>query len=120
MKKLDRLMQHALDAAEAHLAVNGQIAKEYNGYISSFGARVRTGLKPAIAAFENKNSDAARDRTKLMEALLQIIRSYRGHAMTPSTLMNYVLTSPNYSLVRQDIMDAATALKLAIRTFELV
>ena len=118
MKKIDRLMPFAKEAAVA-LEAGGKIPKEYNGYISSFGAMVRAGLRSAIAFYENKNADSRQDRTKLMKAVLTIICRYRGIDEIPDTLMDYVLSSPDNIIVKKDILDAATALKLIIRTFEL-
>ena len=120
MKKLDSLIPLAIDAANNKLAdQNGRIPKEYNGYISSFGASARSGLKPAVAFFENKNADSVQDKTKLMKAVLEIICKYRQINPEPATLMEYVLSPETGGFLKKDVMDAATALKLAIRTFEL-
>ena len=119
MKKLDSLIPLAIDAANNNLAKNGRIPKEYNGYISSFGASARSGLKPAVAFFENKNADSVQDKTKLMKAVLEIICKYRQIHPEPGTLMEYVLSSGTGGFLKKDVMDAATALKLAIRTFKL-
>jgi len=120
MKKLDKLMPIALEAAETNLSEAGKIPKEYKGYISSFGAMVRSGLKPAIAFYESKSADSAQDRRKLTKALLKVVTRYRGDDGDYETLMEYVLQSDSPGLVKQDILDAATALKLGIRTFDLV
>jgi len=119
MKKLDSLIPLAIDAANNNLAENGRIPKEYNGYISSFGASARSGLKPAVAFFENKNADSMQDKTKLMKAVLEIICKYRQIHPEPATLMEYVLLPETNGFLKKDVMDAATALKLAIRTFKL-
>lgn len=119
MKKLDSLVPLAIDAANNNLAKNGRIPKEYNGYISSFGASARSGLKPAVAFFENKSADSMQDKTKLMKAVLEIICNYRQLDPAPATLMEYVLSPETGGFLKKDVMDAATALKLAIRTFKL-
>lgn len=119
MKKLDRLIPLAIEAANENLAENGKIPKEYNGYISSFGASARSGLKPAVAFFENKSADSIQDKTKLMKTVLEIICKYRQINPVPETLMEYVLAHQSEGFLKKDVMDAATALKLAIRTFEL-
>jgi len=119
MRKLDDLIPLAINAAESTIQKDGEISKEYQGYASSFGVAAREGLKPAIAFFENKNAASQQDRTKLMKAILIIVCTYRGIDDVPDTLMEYVLSSDNQDLVEQDILDAAIALKLAIRTFRL-
>lgn len=118
MKKLDKLMPIALKAAESHLAQHGKIPKEYKGYVSSFGAMVRTGLRPAVAFYESKSADSAQNRSLLTNALLEIVKAYRDDQKTYKSLMEYVLESSSPGLTKQDIMDAATALKLAMRTFK--
>lgn len=118
MKKLDRLIPLALEAAETHLANKGKIPKEYKGYIASFGAMVRFGLRPAIAFYESRSTDAALDRTKVTAAILDIVSKYRKAPGSYNTLMHYALQDST-GAVKRDILDAAAALKLAIRTFEL-
>ena len=59
------------------------------------------------------------DKTKLMKTVLEIICKYRQIDPLPATLMEYVLSHETDGFLKKDIMDAATALKLAIRTFEL-
>lgn len=118
MKKLDSLIPLAINAANNNIAKNGSIPKEYNGYISSFGASARSGLKPAVAFFENKNADSVQDKTQLMKAVLEIICKYRQIHQEHATLMEYVLSSETDGFLKKDVMDAATALKLAIRTFK--
>lgn len=120
MKKLDKLIPIALEVAGTDLSEAGKIPQEYKSYISSFGAMVRSGLRPAIAFYESKSADSAQDRRKLTKALLNVVTRYRGDDREYETLMEYVLQSDSPGLVKQDILDAATALKLAIRTFDLV
>ena len=120
MKKLDQLIPSALTAAEENLLTSGKkIPSEYKGYIASFGAMVRSaGLKPAIAFYESKSSGAAQDRGKLMGAILKIVTSHNSKADRHyTTLMDYVLQN-DHTKTRRDILNAATALKLAIRTFD--
>jgi CRISPR-associated protein Cmr5 len=80
------------------------VPKEYNGYISSFGASIRqAGLLATVLFFENTSSSAAQDRSKVLRAI------------------EYILELPQNSLKdnldREKIEMAAVALKLAIRTY---
>jgi len=120
MRKLDELIPLAINATESTIQKDGKIPKEYQGYASSFGVSAREGLKPAIAFFENKNAASQQDRAKLMKAILIIVCEYRGVDDVPDTLMEYVLSFHDQDLVEQDILEAATALKLVIRTFKLI
>jgi len=110
-RNINNLLPKAIAVAKKELADSGTtIPKEYNGYISSFGASVsQAGLLSSVAFFENKNANAQQDRTKLMKAIALLI----GH---DGALIDYVTKHPKD---KEKILDAAVALKLAIRTFEL-
>jgi CRISPR-associated protein Cmr5 len=120
MKKLDELIPIALKVIEECLLDSGKIPRQYNGYISSFGAMVRSGLKPAIAFFENKDSEAQQDRSKITKAILKIICRDKNISSIPDTLLEYVLQKEDTDayILKKEILEAATALKLAMRTFE--
>ena len=117
MKKLNRLTPLALKSAKS-LVENGRIPREYNGYIASFGASIiLSGLLPAVAFYENINAEANQDKTKMTKAILSIIKEDKRISEEYGTLMNFVLSS-GVANIKQEILDAATALKLAIRTFK--
>lgn len=83
---------------------NGEVAKQFNGYIASFGASMRqAGLLSTVLFYANANSNAEKEREKVVKAIEQII--------SPATL-----TYEN----RAKVENAAIALKLAIRTYKLV
>ena len=82
------------------------VPKEYNGYISSFGASIRqSGLLATILFFENSSSNAMQDRRKVLRAIEYILE------LPQNSLRN--------NLNREKIETAAVALKLAIRTYKL-
>ncbi|CAA6807733.1 MAG: CRISPR-associated RAMP Cmr5 [uncultured Sulfurovum sp.] len=86
----------------------GKVAKQFNGYIASFGASIRqAGLLPTILFYGNANSNAEKEREKVVKAIEEIIGySIQDNVSKEST--------------RLDVESAAIALKLSIRTFELV
>jgi len=102
-------LQRAIESIivkEIYNEENNCVPKEYNGYISSFGASIRqAGLLATILFFENTSSSASQDRTKVLRAI------------------EYILDLPQNSikdnLDREQIEMAAIALKLAIRTYPL-
>ncbi len=115
-RRVENWIPAAIQAAETHLAKNGVIKKEYNGYISSFGAAVlHSGLKAAIAFNESASSGSKEERGPLMKAILNIITNA---PKKDEKLLDYVLEHDTAD-TREKILDAATALKLAIRTFKL-
>ena len=126
-RRVEKMIPRAIEAARAHIAEDreiklkykGAIPAEYNGYVSSFGAAIlQSGLKAAIAFNESASSGSAKDRKLLMRAVLEIIKNEK--VARDASLLDYVLTDGHDTPeTRRKIMDAAIALKLAIRTFEL-
>lgn len=109
-KRIERYIPKAIAALEKHNIVDNNTApKEFNGYISSFGASVRqAGLLATILFYDNANSNAQEDRTKVIRALEEI---------TGEPLNKNTKTTP---ALRANVEDAAIALKLALRTFKLI
>lgn len=124
-RRINDLIPIALEAAEKYLENLGEIASEYHGYISSFGAAViQSGLKPAIAFYEREGSSSLEDKKKLMSAILYMIKN--KYASTPNeaddnrSLLAFVLQRSDIERrVKRDIVDASITLKLAIRTFKI-
>lgn len=100
-----------------------KIYKEYNGYISSFGASiVQSGLIACVAFFENDNSNSNRDRKKIPKLIFNTIVKYKEIKNDQHvSLLKYVLEEDkNHRLnsVKQEIIDSATAVKLSMRVFQ--
>ena len=109
-KPIETYIPRAIKAIEElHIEKNGEVAKQFNGYIASFGASVRqAGLLATILFYGNANSNAEKEREKVVKAIESII----GHAISNN---NRVEKS-----TRAKVENAAVALKLAIRTYKLV
>lgn len=109
-KRIESFIPKALEAVESlGISKNGRVPKEYNGYIASFGASVRqAGLLATILFYDNANSNAQEDRTKVIRAL----ESITGDKLDKNT--------KNTPALRAKVEDAAIALKLALRTYKLV
>jgi CRISPR-associated protein Cmr5 len=109
MKVRKEYIQKALEAVREVGIYNRNkncVPKEYNGYISSFGASIRqAGLLATILFFENTDSSAAQDRSKILRAIEYILELPRN------SLKNH--------LDKKKIEEAAVALKLALRTYKL-
>jgi len=120
-RRIEKLIPDAIDVVKEVLEKDEKVASEYNGYIASFGASIITsGLLPAIAFYESESSGAQKDRKKLMTAIRKLIKKTKKESDNNETLMKYVLPHKNdLSEIKEEITDAAIALKLAIRTFEL-
>ncbi|MBD3793974.1 MAG: hypothetical protein IE889_07440 [Campylobacterales bacterium] len=109
-KRIESFIPKALEAIESlGISKSGRVPKEYNGYIASFGASVRqAGLLATILFYDNANSNAQEDRTKVIRAL---------EAITGDKLDKNTKNTP---ALRTKVEDAAIALKLALRTYKLV
>lgn len=99
----------------------GYIPKEFKGYISSFGASViQSGLIPTLAFFSN-DEGSKENRSKILDAIFQILEL----KSESNNLLKYVVDKYDgdeefdKELLKEKIMDTATALKLAIRTYKL-
>ncbi|MCK9618743.1 MAG: hypothetical protein M0R21_13020 [Lentimicrobiaceae bacterium] len=124
MKRIQNMIPDAIQACHEILLDNGRktaIDREFNGYISSFGASViSAGLLPSIIFYSQKG-DSATDRPKIILCIQNILRK---HGYSNLNLLDKVRTlftgntnQAEISLLTDKIFDAAIALKLAIRTF---
>jgi len=94
---------------------DGIAPKEFNGYISSFGASIsQSGLQATVALFENKQADTAQERSCLTKIILEVLKSKEENLL--QHILNY---NGNQALLKMNIIDIAIALKLSLRTFKL-
>lgn len=101
---------------------NGIIPKEYKGYISSLGANiVQAGVKAAITFYEAEESGSKGDRRLINAAIKYILTNHPNPE--PEHYSDYKLTALLIGADIQhkalEILDAATALKLALRTYKM-
>lgn len=124
---------------ECKIAENNKIVKTFRGQISSFGAAVEMGsLKPAILFFSDQGGSSVK-RTNLMDAIHYILiqcdkeksRMQSGkekvsnvkESNSSESLYQYIKNKedkgvPKYRL-KEDVLSAAIAIKLAMNLFEL-
>ena len=96
----------------------GIMPKEFNGYISSFGAStIQSGLLPTLALFENKDSSTAQEKSCLSKIILEVLQ-YEDEIKEYDSLLNYVLNN-DVEKLKVKIIDISIAIKLSIRTFKL-
>lgn len=106
------------------------ISKQYNGYIASFGASVIQAGMPLALLYNlrSKNSKGNEklksgrevDREPMMKAIFQVVKEYRGTLNSDAkNLFDYYRESNDQQMLRRQILDAAVAIKLVIRTFPL-
>jgi CRISPR-associated protein Cmr5 len=110
-RAIEDYIPKALDAIEALNIANdkGEVAKQFNGYIASFGASMRqAGLLATVLFYSNANSNAEKEREKVVYAIEKMI----GHTIVSDNQVN--------KTTRAKVENAAIALKLAIRTYKLI
>ena len=136
MKKIEKLIKPAFEAVvsakiikrekgkdiEIRLVNNGEICKEFKGYISSFGAAItQSGLLPALAFNHQSESGSKKDRILLMEAIFLLIKKMRNdEIIVKENLFEYAKVVSDLRFLKNQIVDATTAIKLVIRTYKLV
>ena len=105
-RRIENYIPQALAAIEyVKIPKDNMIAKPFNGYIASFGASIRqAGLLSTVLFYTNsKNSEE--DRSKIIDAIEYIIEEKLTSEVTKKRE------------IKLKVLDAATALKLAIRTY---
>lgn len=112
-KRIEAYIPSAIDAVKKKLLADEETDKidnKYNGYISSFGAAVISSGMLATITFFKKDSGH--------QKILQLIHEIVSEGNSSVDLDTYY-THGNRELNAHKIMDAATAIKLAIRTFKI-
>lgn len=141
MKKINsEILGRALKAiSNSHLFKSGQILeKEYDGYISSFGASViNSGLLPALSFYTDVHKSKSKPRRyKVLKVIFQVVSPEEANDKDDG-LLNYTLskviggfseTASSNELgevnkkelrkIRAKILEASVAVKLAMRNFE--
>lgn len=107
----------AAEALEkAAIAVDGKVDSKFRGQISSFGAAITMGSLKAAVAFFAKQGGAAVPRERLLSAMYYIISG--GTVATPENVFAYICDNDT-AQVREQFVDAAIALKLAMNLYDM-
>lgn len=119
MKINSTTIEKACTALETAKIVNsgGEYQDVFKGYISSFGASIaQAGLLPTVIFYENK-SDSAQDRTKLIDALIEMLPQNMKPA--DKMLAKYIILNNKADdrIYVKTVTDAMVALKLALRMY---
>lgn len=122
-KRVDEYIPRAYEMLKAEeIAVNGEIDPSFRGQIASFGAMIAMGsVLSAVALFSGEKSGAEVDRLKLMRVIYDILRERREDAPNEA-LFIYVREQVNegrMQQVKEEIEDAAIAVKLAMNLYNL-
>jgi len=128
MKRIQLLIPTAIEAVKAKDLLKkdtkdgvDKIDKEFNGYISSFGASIiSAGLLPSIIFFSQKGESES-DRPKVISCIEYILKKENGLSGSLLETVRQLFVAPvkraEISRLTDNISDAAVALKLAIRIY---
>jgi len=134
--RVDSYLPHAFKAIK-NVKIEGKqfickdgntIPKEYKGYISSLGANIiQVGVKAALTFYEAEESGSKYDRRLINAAIKFIVTTTVNSApVSDIEVKDYQLadtldglSADEVQQKAEEIMDAATALKLALRTYKM-
>lgn len=106
-KRVEKYIPKALEAiVKVKINDKNTIDSQYNGYIASFGASIRQAGLLATVLFYQDDNGAEKDRHKIINAIEFIIGETLSNSEIPS------------QATKAKVLDATTALKLAIRTYD--
>lgn len=119
-KYLATAITHIKDESNNFLE-NGQIPKVYKGYIASFGTIIKqSGLLPAVVLFSNTQASGDANKGPILEAIFKLLKAHTNLVEeTHLDLLAFAIAKKDDSLARKEMIRAAIALKLALRTFKI-
>lgn len=125
-RKVEKLIPIAIECIEKTKLIivkENKIPKEFNGYISNFGASIiQSGLMATVAFFEAKDTKSNQDRGKLTKLILNVINKEKDRNFEIDekiNLLDYILKNKSKkNIVKEEVINAAIAIKLAMRVFE--
>jgi CRISPR-associated protein Cmr5 len=112
-RKVDELIPQAYQVLrDVRIAdEQGKVDGKWRGQISSFGASIAQGSLLAAVSFFSAQGGADVDRSKLMEAIKRLLKKEQP-------LFKYV-EGTDKRKAKEEILNAAVALKLAMNLYEL-
>ena len=105
--------------AEVGIAKDGKIVKTFRGQISSFGAAITMGSLLSAIAFFSEDGGSGVPRSKLMDAILIVLKKKGIAKESFEKLFDYAKSSGE-EVCKEEILNAAIALKLSMNLYELV
>jgi len=122
MKTIEKILPVAINAVKNNVLENNKVPKEFNGYISSFGASIiMSGLLPTLVFFSQEGKSKG-NRRSVIVAIEEILNANNPDLLsTNKDLLKTVVAKLEdmaaIERLQDKIQEAAIALKLAIRIF---
>lgn len=124
-QRIDEYLPFAYEAlSECGVAANNEINKTFRGQISTFGAAITMGSLLASVAFFSEQGGSTTERQKLMKSIHYVIsRSENEDVSRCSSNSLFMLVKntreEHIDSLKEKILDAAIALKLAMNLYSL-
>lgn len=140
-RKIDEYISKAIEVLNNNKKIvkeGGKIDKTFSGQIATFAVAVSTGSLLSAVAFFSDNGGASNERSSLMDVIYKIVIDENSQAITNqendsninSKLLEHVKNEykefklkndiVSYNRIKEDILNAAIAVKLAMNFYELV
>jgi len=145
-RKIDEYISKAINILNNNNKIvkeGGKIDKTFSGQIATFAVAVSTGSLLSAVAFFSDNGGASNERSSLMDVIYEIIadeklsdtdkeddKNKKNVNNKNSKLLKYVKSKYEkskesndivlYNRIKEDILNAAIAVKLAMNFYELV
>ena len=119
-KQIESYLPRAINIIiDVGIANDGVVDSRFNGYFSAFGASIiMSGVKPALSFYSNEK--VVDDRSKILSAIFALITDIDSvNDVKPQKLLSYYIQNEDDKMVKYKILNAAVALKLAVRTYKL-
>lgn len=110
----------AMALEKVGVSKNGKVDSTFRGQIAAFGASVTMGSLKAAVAFFAQQGGASVNRELLLLAMYDVITGGKlpRQELTPRKVFSYVCDHDTVE-VREQFLDAAIALKLAMNLYDL-
>lgn len=95
----------------------GEVQKTFRGQVTSFGASVLMGSLLSSIAFFSDDKKASVDRSLILKAIFYILEKQEKVGSEETNLFKYAQS--NQKEKKEEILNAATALKLAMNLYHL-
>ena len=95
----------------------GEVQKTFRGQVTSFGASVLMGSLLSSIAFFSDDKKASVDRSLILKAIFYILEKQEKVGAEETDLIKYAHS--NQKEKKEEILNAATALKLAMNLYHL-
>ncbi len=126
-QEIDRLIPIAYEALkEVGIAEEKndhfEIVSTFRGYISSFGAAITMGSFKAAIAFFSKEGKTKEKRFLLVDAIYYVLKKEKPctEKGKETNLMKEVLNCKDETKLKEEVLNASIALKLAMNMYTIV